>query len=189
MKTTIVRNIALSLATSLMAIYAIAQQTNIKNEVAANFSYYNAHNAADKSPFSINSAVAIKPAAVVPSEKVFQEFQKKFSDATNVSWSPEHNGSYHAFFWKDGSLNAVLLNKNGKILYLINYLSADQLPSDIKMMVRDNYNNEFKIADAAKISVNSNTVWIITLIRDNHYVIVRTEDGQMDEIKKFKVAD
>jgi hypothetical protein len=185
MTTTIFRSFALPLAATLMATHSPAQNTDMKNEVVK----YSYNKTADNTPFSNKDKNAIKTTATVPyNGKVFQEFQKKFSDATNVSWSLEHSGTYHAFFQKDENFNAILLDKKGQIIYLINYLSEEQLPPDVKNLIADNY-DEYKIANVTKIQQNHRTTWIINLKGVNHLVQVAVEDGEIQQLDKYNLAN
>ncbi|MGN6530281.1 MAG: hypothetical protein ACTHK0_00830 [Ginsengibacter sp.] len=185
MKTTIIRSLALPLAASFLATHSPAQNTHMKNEVAQ-VSYYQKVN---KTPFSTNAQNAITSTATVPyNQKVFQEFQKKFLDAINVSWSLEHNGTYHAFFRKDGCLNAILFDKKGKMVYLINYLSPDQLPANVKNLMNDSF-EEYKITNAVKVFDDNRTLWVLTLTGVTHWIKVVAEDGEIQQVDKYKLAN
>ncbi len=186
MKTTIIRSIALPLVATFMAVHAIGQKTDGTYEVATKFS---SNNLSDKSPFSVKTDVATNPSLSVPyNRKVFEAFHMKFFDATDPRWEFEDNGSYHAFFKQEGHLNAILFNKNGKIIYLVNYLSEDQLPSDVKNLINDNY-EDYKITNAAKVLENNRTIWVLNLTGVSHWIKVVVEDGDIQRIDKYKLSN
>lgn len=182
MKTFLIRTMALSLVLSIMLLHSTAQKTNSKNENGAEFSF----SMGKKTPSLINKGNVYKMPEDIPfNSKVLNEFNKKFLDASNVSWSFAPNGTYHAFFKKDGILNAILLNKNGKIIYLINYGSAKHLPVDIKELVKDSY-PEYQIDHIVKIAQSGGIIWIINLSSLNHIVFVRVRDGILEEVHKYE---
>jgi len=141
MKTTITRSICLTLSAIVLTLQLFAQNANFKNQNRREVSY----NINEKTVDNNNST--IPPANVPYNQKVFQQFHKIFFDADNVSWSTASNGTCHAYFRKGGALNAVLFNKNGKILYLINYVSEKELPSEVQKLIADDY-EEYKITSS-----------------------------------------
>ena len=185
MKTTIIRSLVLPLAASLLATHSPAQNKNMQTEVVAKVSY---NPKADKTPFSTNAENATRSTAIVPSNgKVLQQFQKNFLDATNVSWSLEPNGTYHAFFRKDGNLNAILFDKKGKMIYLINYITPDQVPGDVRNLMDESF-EEYKITNAAKVFDDDRTIYILNLTGVTHWMKVIVEDGEIQEIDKYQLS-
>jgi hypothetical protein len=182
MKTTIIRSIALTLTAIVMALQPFAQKANSKNDNQREVSYY-----VNEKTFGNNNSITL-PSNVPYNQKVFQEFDKIFLDANHVNWSIAPNGTYHAYFRKDGALNAVLFNKNGKIVYLINYLSEKELPSEIQKLVADDY-EEYKITSVTKVLQSNREIWIIKITGINHIITLREEDGELQEMEKVRKAN
>jgi len=185
MKTTFFRSIGLSLSAIVMAMHPFAQKTGSINEPVREFSY----NIIKKTSSSIDNSSPVNiPSSVPYNGKVFKQFDKIFLDASNVKWSFATNGNYHAYFTKDGNLNSILFAKNGEIIYLINYVSEKQLPFDVKQLIEYNY-EEFKITVVDKVFQDNRTIWVVELAGINHFITVRVEDGEIQEIEKLKKAD
>jgi hypothetical protein len=182
MKTTIIRSIALTLTAIVMALQPFAQKANSKNENQREISYN-----LNGKPVGNNNST-IRPANEPYNQKVFQQFHKIFFDADNVSWSSASNGTCHAYFRKGGALNAVLFNKNGKIVYLINYVSEKELPSEVQKLIADDY-EEYRITSVAKVLQSNREIWIIKITGVNHIITLREEDGELQEMEKVRKAN
>ena len=186
MKTRFIPHICLSLSAMIISLQPFAQKKDSKNQAVTEVSY----NINSKNPSSsmLNNGKLNRTANIPYNGKVFNQFNKMFFDATHVTWSFGPNSTYHAYFRKNGDFNSILFNKNGKIIYQINYLSQKQLPLEVRNLITDNY-DEYKITNVTKVLQDNRTIWIVTLTGINHIVTVREEDGEMQQIDKIEKAN
>ena len=184
MKTTSIRTIGLALSAMIFSHQPFAQNLDSKNALAGEVSYNSIKRIL---PSGNESSVIDLPANMPYNGKVITRFRKEFFNATNIQWSFSPNGSYHAFFTKDGAPNAILFNKKGGIIYLIKYLSENQLPVDVKKMITDGY-SEYQITHVAEVIQDNTTIWVVNLASLNHIVAIREAEGVMEEIFKYKKA-
>ena len=87
--------------------------------------------------------------------------QKQYPDAKGVKWE-KGNGNYEAEFELKNIEHSILLNASGSILETEIEISIDQLPSNAKEYVSNNYSGK-KIKEAAK---NTNAKETITYEAD-----------------------
>jgi hypothetical protein len=184
MKATSIRTIGLALSAMFITQHPFAQNTVLKNGLAGEVSYNSIKN---NQRLIDESSVIMSPATIPYNEKVLTRFNKQFLNATNVNWSFATNGTWHAFFTHEGAPNSILYNKKGRIIYLINYVSEKQLPSDVKKLITNCY-PEYQITDVAKVIQDERTIWIVNVASLNHLIALREEDGELEEVSKFKKA-
>lgn len=117
--------------------------------------------------------------------KVLSRFNKNFSDATNVKWEQLGN-NFLAIFDKAEATTRSLFDKKGRIIYtIINYSSEKQLPSDIKNLVTNKY-DDYLIIGVAKVLQDNREIWVVRLSGQFHYKLVRLENKEMEEVENFQ---
>jgi hypothetical protein len=116
-------------------------------------------------------------------KNVVEEFEKKFGTAENVRWE-KHQKNFLAKFSVEGQDKRVLFNPRGIVIYEISYGKESHLPTKIRKHVKRNY-VEFLITSATLVNEASRSIWVINLEDDQHYVIVRVENDEIEEVKKY----
>lgn len=119
--------------------------------------------------------------------KLLDRFNKNFSHATNVKWE-RLGDNYLAIFSINETNIRSLFNKNGKLLYRIDYCSENQVPSYIINWIKNDY-DDYLITHAAKVCEDNREIWIIQLSGQVYNKIVRLEDGEMDEVLNYQRAN
>jgi hypothetical protein len=120
-------------------------------------------------------------------ENVLTEFQKHFANAENVRWY-NIDRDYLAKFTIGSMEHRALLNRRGNLLYKISYGKEKHLPANIRKSIKSNY-VEFLITAATLVEEANRNIWVINLEDNTHYVTIRVEDSEIEEIRKYDRAD
>ncbi len=146
--------------------------------------------------FTVNNAIAQKkgmttlPDVTVTStsnvsEKVAKVFNAMFKDAQNVQWT-KLNKNFLAQFITADLKNRVLFHKNGEIVYHIKYGHENNLPQEIRRIVKSQYSYvDFNITSAINVLQDRRNIWVVNLEDNKKYVIVRFEDGELEEVSNL----
>lgn len=116
-------------------------------------------------------------------ENVVEEFEKKFTNAENVRWE-KNKKNFLAKFSLGGLDKRALFNPKGLMIYEISYGKEKHLPTGIRKEVKKNY-VEFLITSAILVNEANRSIWVINLEDDSHYVTVRVENDEIEEVKKY----
>ena len=116
-------------------------------------------------------------------KNVVDEFEKKFATAENVQWE-KHQKNFLAKFSVGDQDKRVLFNPRGIVIYEISYGKESHLPTRIRKDVKRNY-VEFLITSATLVNEANRSIWVINLEDDQYYVIVRVENDEIEEVKKY----
>jgi hypothetical protein len=125
----------------------------------------------------ISSKTAISP-------KVTDAFNAKFKNDVNATWY-NVNKNYMVKFMTQDQKNAALYNKNGYLVYHINYGDKDNLPNDLTNMVYNKYKG-CKITKAIHIDQESRSIWVVNLEYGQNLILARIENDQLQEIQKLR---
>lgn len=119
----------------------------------------------------------------VVTKEVDNAFKKAFPDAENLKWY-ELNKFYLAKFIEKDMKHQALFAKNGFLKYDISYGNENQLPEDMLKKVHDAY-DEYNITRVANVKEAGRDIWVINLENLKHLVLVRVEEGEMEEVEKY----
>ncbi len=112
------------------------------------------------------------------SKKVNDIFKATFPDATNEKWS-KLNKDYLVEFITADLNNRVLFHKKGSIIYHIKYGTEKHLPSQVRKLVKSNYDYvDYHITKAINVQEDRRDIWVVNLEDDKKFVIVRVEEGE-----------
>jgi hypothetical protein len=125
----------------------------------------------------ISSKSAISP-------KVTDAFNAKFKNDVNTTWY-NVDKNYMVKFMTQDQKNAALYNKNGYLIYHINYGDKDNLPNDLTNMVYEKYKG-CKITKAIHIDQESRSIWVVNLEYGQNLILARIENDQLQEIQKLR---
>jgi hypothetical protein len=80
--------------------------------------------------------------------------------------------------------NRALFEKNGALVYHISFGFEDNLPGDVKQLVQDNY-GDYYIKRAINVEQGDRNIWVINMENNKKLVIVRVEDGSLEEVGNY----
>lgn len=118
--------------------------------------------------------------------KVSGAFEKSFEKATNVNWSGAGK-DFLATFTTEGKERRALFNKNGRVLYIINYGTEKDLSAETRKLVKGAY-VDYSIASAIEVREDNRTIWLVKLEDSLNLVFVRVENREMEETKHYQKA-
>jgi hypothetical protein len=72
--------------------------------------------------------------------------------------------------------------------YDIGFGKEENLPERIKKMIVDAY-QEFKITNATNVKSAGRDIWVVNLEGIKSYLIVRVEEEELEEIKRYTKAE
>jgi hypothetical protein len=119
--------------------------------------------------------------------EVDKAFVKAFPDAQNVKWYTLQKDFLAKFMENDVKHNA-LFKKNGYMKYDIGFGKEGNLPERIKKMIVDAY-QEFKITNATNVKSAGRDIWVVNLEGIKSYIIVRVEEEELEEVKRYTKAE
>lgn len=169
------------LISRLSGLFALFLLGNIASAQEVNFS----GNSKDlteifDNPFGANTAAPVP----VVSEKALKSFRTSFKNPVGASWYQV--GKYFlAKFEADGKKQKALFNKNGAIIYTISYGFEKDLPTELRKAIKSNYYDQ-TISMAIEVNENNRTIWVVRLEDESSSTLVRLENGEMEEVQKYK---
>ncbi len=183
MKTTFISGISLTLLSMLLTANTFAQKSDYKNEAAYKFTSDEIGKGLPSFSNDVNSSAETEDV----NKKVLKHFNKKFYNVTNVKWEQLDDNFLAKFSAGETSTNSLFNNK-GKLIYTIIFSSEKQLPAYIKNMVTNKY-EDYKITSVAEVLQDNRKIWVVNLSGTTEYIIVRIEDGEMEEAENFQKAN
>lgn len=120
----------------------------------------------------------------IVNKEIDKVFRKTFPDALNLKWY-EVNKFYLVKFIENDVKQHALFTKNGVMKYNISYGNENHLPADMLTKIKEAY-NEYNITRVANVKEAGRNIWVINLDNMKHLVLVRMEDGEMEEVKKIE---
>lgn len=138
-----------------------------------------------------DSAVTLPTVTITSISKVEgpvdRSFRSTFPNAKRARWY-KVNKDYLAKFIKDDLKHQSLFAKNGFIKYDITYGSEKQLPESVNTQINSSYSG-YNVTNVAKVSRYEQDFWIVNLESLKDYVVLRAEDGELQEVKRYNRAD
>jgi len=118
--------------------------------------------------------------------KTLLNFEKNFKNTANVTWySVDEKGkTYLVFFTTDNNPSMALFQKKGSMLYAISHCAENDLPAENRKTIKSNY-VDYRISYVKKVMSGGKTAWIANLVNENKLVIVKTIDGQLEEMENY----
>jgi hypothetical protein len=117
---------------------------------------------------------------------VTDAFEKKFKDAMDPQWY-RMNKNYLVTFITGDMKNNALFKKNGRMVYHIRFGNETNLPEEIKNQVMTGY-PDYNITRAVNVKMDNRDLWVVNLEGLKKWIIVRVEEGQMDEVENYNKA-
>lgn len=114
---------------------------------------------------------------------VSKSFQSAFKDATNTQWY-KVNRNYLATFITNDQKNRALFQKNGYLIYHITYGKENNMPDDVRKLVKSNY-VDYNITSAINVQESGRNIWVVNLETDKKLILARVEDGALEEVGNY----
>jgi len=137
--------------------------------------------AQDKGIKSLPPVTVTTPASV--NSRVLEAFQSSFKDAVSPTWY-RLNKNYLVEFIIGDMKNRALYKKNGSIVYQISYGHENNLPKEVRRLVKSNY-VDFNIVQAINVQEDDRNIWVVNLEDSNKFVMVRVEDDALEEVSNI----
>jgi len=138
---------------------------------------------AQDTTYKVLPSITVTPATKVPSE-VNNSFNASFKDAVNPAWY-KLDKKYLVTFLTADQKNRALYKNNGQLVYHIRYGVEQNLPDDIRKMIKSNY-VDYDITLTIFVSQDQRNIWVVNLEDKSKYVVVRVENGEMEEVENLK---
>jgi len=131
------------------------------------------------------NGITILPTVTVTSiasvnKKVSDAFQSSFKNAVNAIWY-RLNKDYLVEFITGDMNNRALYKRNGALVYQISYGHENNLPKEVRRLVKSNY-IDFNIMQAIHVQENNRDIWVVNLEDDKKLIIARVEDDALEEV-------
>jgi len=116
-------------------------------------------------------------------KKVANAFQSSFKNAVNPTWY-RLDKDYLVKFITGDMNNQALYKRNGALVYQISYGHENNLPKEVRRLVKSNY-IDFNIVQTINVQENNRNIWVINLEDNDKLIIARVEDGALEEVSNF----
>ena len=116
-------------------------------------------------------------------EKVTESFSKIFKEASAPSWYVVNKRIVVNFILND-QRNKAVFEKNGMLVYHLVYGNEQQMPSDVRKIVKSKY-FDYKINSTINVTTEGRSVWIVNISDPKEIMVLRIEDGTMDIRDRF----
>ena len=115
--------------------------------------------------------------------KVSNAYRKAFPDATNARWYQLHKDFFVKFIRQDLD-NSALFKKNGRMVYNIVYGYENALPDQSRKLIKDSY-QDYDITRAINVKEANRDIWVVNLENNKKLLMVRIEDGELEEVGNY----
>src|SRR4030095_3844983 len=173
MKQFIISRLSNLLAYFLLGNMAIAQQVNGPRD-------YNDNSEIFANVFNANTAAPVP----VVSEKALKSFQSSFKNYVGANWY-QVGKHFLATFEANGKKQKALFTKNGAMIYSIAYGFEKDLPAELRKQIKSNYYDQ-TIGMALEVNENNRTIWVVRIEDETTTTTLRLENGEMEEVQKFR---
>jgi hypothetical protein len=131
-----------------------------------------------------NTLPAVTVTGTTIDQKVWAGFQKSFKNAVDPRWYKIAE-DYLVKFIMENQEQSALFNKRGTLIYHITYGTEKNLPTDIRRQIKSIY-VDYKITSAFSIKESDRFIWVVNLENEKNMLVVKVEDGEIEEAKNYK---
>ncbi|MES1219655.1 MAG: hypothetical protein ABUT20_29415 [Bacteroidota bacterium] len=137
--------------------------------------------AQDTSKIKSLAPVVVKASTKKIPNRIWKGFSTYFNNAENPRWYTL-NKNYLAKFMIYDEENRALFTKRGNLIYHISYGYEKSLPEHLRNQVKSSY-SEYEITRAVKVEEAGREIWVVNLEDTKKYILIRLEDGELEEIE------
>jgi hypothetical protein len=115
---------------------------------------------------------------------IWKGFSTYFNEAENPRWF-RLNKDYLVKFMIYDEENRALFSKRGTLIYHISYGYEKNLPPDLREQVKNSY-SQYEITRAVKVTEAGRLIWVINLEDEKYIILLRIEDGEVEEAERLE---
>ncbi len=123
------------------------------------------------------------PVAYIGS-RVLKSFTKNFGAIEDAKWYSLKNKNCRADFNRDGRKTTAMFQKNGYMLYSIADGTENNVPTDIRKIVKSNY-LDYNMSAIKEINTANTNAWVMNLKEDEDVVVLSVVNGSLYELQHF----
>ena len=116
-------------------------------------------------------------------KKVSDAFNASFKDAVSPAWY-RLDKDYLVKFITGDMNNTALYKRNGALVYQISYGHENDLPKEVRRIVKSNY-IDFNIVQAINVKEDNRNIWVVNLEDQTKLIITRVEEGELEEVSNL----
>ena len=117
--------------------------------------------------------------------KALKDFKSRYANIGEVIWYTEKSGSFSCFT-RDGYVNRVYYDKNGRWEYSLLFYGEAKLDRDIRKAVKMNYYDQ-SITLVEEVQTVSGVVYVITLEDKSSLKILKiNKEGEMEIMQEME---
>lgn len=120
------------------------------------------------------------------SQKVAESFDKIFPLSYGDKWF-KMNKNYLVKFMIRDQKNTALFKKSGALIYHISYGHEKDLPDDTRQLIKSQY-VDLRITTAIHVDQGGRKIWVVNLEDPKKFIIVRVEDGELEEVGNYDLS-
>jgi len=128
--------------------------------------------------------VTVKSTTKKIPDRIWKNFSSYFNYPENPRWF-RANKNYLVKFMIYDEQNRALFTRRGNLIYHISYGYENSLPEDLKNQIKTSY-ADYEISRAIKVTEYKRTLWVVNLEKGKDLVLIRIEDGEMEEIQRLQ---
>lgn len=127
------------------------------------------------------------PASIGPmteiSSKALKNFHRMFVEVSGERWLAA-DGGFVVMFSKNGIKNRVDYDKKGKLLTIFRYYGEDQLPRDVRHLVKSTY-YDYSITHIVEVTVGNKTAYLLNIQDATTLKQLKVVDGEMEVTQDY----
>jgi hypothetical protein len=127
--------------------------------------------------------VSVAATSAMISSKLSRSFHSDFKNAVSPTWY-KLSKNYLVSFMADDMRHKALYQKNGNLIYNISYGYEKDLPNAIRHDVKSVY-YDYTISSIIHVKQYGRNIWLVNLQDNKKLIIVRAEDGMVDEVSNY----
>ena len=117
--------------------------------------------------------------------RAIKDFQKKFHDVKDESWSSTSDGGDVAELTSDFIKTVVAFNHKGVWQYTMRYYDEKKLPHDVRATVKSIY-YDYDISGGIELLFEDQDVYLVYVQDEENHKTVMVNDEGLTEIQSFK---
>jgi hypothetical protein len=120
----------------------------------------------------------------VVNEQVNSSFSRLFKDAEAPQWF-EVNKRYVVNFIYNDQRNRAVFTKGGQMVYHLVYANENEMPTDIRSIVKSKY-YDYAIISTIMVNQDGRNIWVINVEDKAKILVLRVEGSEMSVIDTIK---
>lgn len=116
----------------------------------------------------------------VVSEKVALSFSRLFKDAEAPHWF-QANKNYVVNFIYNDQKNRAVFTKGGQMVYHLVYGEENEMPTDIRSIVKSKY-YDYAIISTIMVNQDNRSIWVVNVEDKAKILVLRVEGTEMSII-------